>query len=264
MIHLLLQPFLIRLDLSSLLLDVGFFILWVDFIFICFFLDKSIKVWNARTGRPVRLFQGIFESDITAMDLDKDERNLIVGDSTGKIKIVDCLSGILLSELDSHRKEVSFISYCSLDENIITTSWDQSITVQRDATKLQKSTDRKLLRTFTHTHSDDLVSADFSQLMGLIASGGRDSKIKLWSYEKGKLEVELMLNNFEIILVKFLEPFQLLLSSDNGGFLCLWDMKSSKKQYRCLVTWQNMFNLTTAHSVTAIDYNYNPKVPILP
>ena len=64
--------------------------------------ERSIKIWNARTGTPVRVLRNIFESDITCMEFDKSHRKLIVGDHLGHIKVFDLLSGIMVNELDSH------------------------------------------------------------------------------------------------------------------------------------------------------------------
>lgn len=51
-------------------------------------------VWNARNGKPIRVFKNCFESDITCMALDKDHRKLILGSSRGEIKVFDVLSGV--------------------------------------------------------------------------------------------------------------------------------------------------------------------------
>ena len=59
-------------------------------------------MWNAKTGKPVRVLKNIFESDITCMDFDKSHRKLIVGDHLGHVKIFDLLSGVIVHELDGH------------------------------------------------------------------------------------------------------------------------------------------------------------------
>jgi len=64
--------------------------------------ERSVKIWNAKEGKPVRVLKNIFESDITCMEFDKNHRKLIVGDHLGKLKIFDLLSGVMLNELDSH------------------------------------------------------------------------------------------------------------------------------------------------------------------
>jgi len=64
--------------------------------------ERSINVWDAKTGKPTRCFKNIFESEITVMALDNDHRKLIVGSHLGKIKVFDLLSGVQINELDPH------------------------------------------------------------------------------------------------------------------------------------------------------------------
>jgi WD40 repeat protein len=65
--------------------------------------ERSIKIWNAKEGKPVRVLRDIFKSDITCMSLDENHRKIIVGDHLGKLKVYDLQSGVLVNELDSHR-----------------------------------------------------------------------------------------------------------------------------------------------------------------
>jgi WD40 repeat protein len=62
--------------------------------------DRSIKVWDARTGKPVRIMKNVLKTDITCMELDTQHRKLIVGSHQGEVKIFDLLSGINTLTLD--------------------------------------------------------------------------------------------------------------------------------------------------------------------
>ena len=62
--------------------------------------ERSIKVWDARTGKPVRALKNILESDITCMELDAHHRKLIVGSHQGEIKLFDLISGVNTLTLD--------------------------------------------------------------------------------------------------------------------------------------------------------------------
>ena len=41
--------------------------------------EKNIKIWDARTGRPIRVIKNVFTTEITVMVLDEHHRKLIVG-----------------------------------------------------------------------------------------------------------------------------------------------------------------------------------------
>ena len=97
--------------------------------------EKSIKVWDARSGKPVRLIKTIFESVITYMELDTNHRKLIVGSHQGELKVYDLISGVNTLTLDSHdpqEGEISYIGYGGDDHTIITCGWDKMIKVHLD------------------------------------------------------------------------------------------------------------------------------------
>lgn len=64
--------------------------------------ERSVKVWDARTGKPVRVLKNVFDSDITVMELDTQHRKLIVGSHQGEVKVFDLISGVNTLTLDSH------------------------------------------------------------------------------------------------------------------------------------------------------------------
>ena len=103
--------------------------------------ESSINVWNAKEGKPTRCFKNCFEHDITYMALDKEHRKLIVGRHSGKIKVFDLISGVMINELDGHNEEngeISFIGYGDEDLTIITTAWDKTIKIHIDDRDEQK------------------------------------------------------------------------------------------------------------------------------
>lgn len=75
--------------------------------------ERSINIWNAKTGKPTRCIRNVFESnstggsnnDITCMALDKEHRKLIVGSHLGEIKVFDLISGVMINQLEKHGKK---------------------------------------------------------------------------------------------------------------------------------------------------------------
>lgn len=97
--------------------------------------ERSIKIWDARTGKPVRVIKNVLDRDITYMELDTDHRKLLVGSHQGEVKIFDLISGINTLTLDQHdpqEGEISYIGYAGTDYTVITTGWDKVIKVHMD------------------------------------------------------------------------------------------------------------------------------------
>ena len=64
--------------------------------------ERSVKIWDARTGKPVRVLKNILEADITCMELNKNHTKLILGSHSGEVKVFDLISGVNTLKLDSH------------------------------------------------------------------------------------------------------------------------------------------------------------------
>ena len=62
--------------------------------------ERSVKVWDARTGKPVRVMKNVLDSDITYMELDKHHRKMVLGSHQGEVKIFDLVSGVNTLTLD--------------------------------------------------------------------------------------------------------------------------------------------------------------------
>jgi WD40 repeat protein len=126
----------------------------------------------------------------------------------------------MIHELDGHDPqdgEISYIGYTDSDNNIITCGWDRVIKVHADDTTEMKDPKENVLRGKKFSHKKDIISGDYSHNLGLIATGSRDNSIRIWDYEKVKLEHEYVGHTCEVSIVKFLNPFPILLSADNSG-----------------------------------------------
>jgi WD40 repeat protein len=92
--------------------------------------DRSIKIWNAKTGTAISTLKDCMKSEITRMTLDDEHRKLIVGSDSGELKVFDIHSGINTHNLHSHdpqEGEICYIGYGGADHTIISIGWDQVI-----------------------------------------------------------------------------------------------------------------------------------------
>jgi WD40 repeat protein len=115
------------------------------------------------------------------------------------------------------------------------------------------------MRGLKQAHSKDISCGDYSHNLGLIATGGRDNKVRIWEYEKMKFIDEIKGNNNEVAIVKFLNPFSLLLSADNTGWIHIWLINQGQGETQCIVSWRNNHSLDSHSPVTAVDCHYEPK-----
>ena len=71
-------------------------------------------------------------------------------------------------------------------------------------------------------HRKDIISGDYSHNLGLIATGGRDNVVRIWCYEPFKNVDEIFAHEDEVTKVKFLQPFNLLMSADSTGVMYIY------------------------------------------
>ena len=103
-------------------------------------------------------------------------------------------------------------------------------------------------------HKKDIISADYSHNLGLIATGGRDHNIRLWDYEKMKFEIEIQAHYDEVTKVKFLKPFPLLFTADSKGVMYIWLIPPHREGRKCLVKWVNGNSMEDDVPISAIDF----------
>ena len=104
----------------------------------------------------------------------------------------------------------------------------------------------------------DLICGDYGHYIGMIATGGRDNKVKIWDYERIiQVDPEIKAHDTEVSLVRFLKPFPLLLTSDINGYMYIWIVKPHPMAGKCVLRWRNQQNLKDKCPITAVDCYYN-------
>lgn len=315
--------------------------------------ERSIKVWDARSGKPVRSLKNVMASDITCMELDNEHRKLIVGSQYGDVKVFDIVSGRQTLSLDSHdpqEGEISYVGYGGDDNTIITCGWDRVIKVHKDevfdysmteedgtqdqsaqgkkdaqpdsaekrakrrvtdkqdprwpygnmqqpimnlkdsvkmgeedqkqktpravntTSKKQGNEDNRfrnmdnLLRGRTDSHTKDIICADLAMHLDLIATGGRDNRVRIWDYERIQPAMDELpdsgpcyAHTADVTLVRFIKPFPLLITTDTSGQLYVWLTAPHPDKGECIISWRNAFTLKTNCPITALDTHYDPE-----
>lgn len=61
----------------------------------------------------------------------------------------------------------------------------------------------------------------------------------------------------EVSIVRFIEPFPLLLTSDSNGLICIWLTKPHELAGRMVTNWRNTLDLKQCTPISAIDSYYN-------
>ena len=92
------------------------------------------QIWDARSGRLLRIYRDLCKSEITALCIDDRQRKFITGDHDGNIVVYSYNNGARMKDLISHGGEVSGLQYSPTgNKHVISISWDGSLLIQDES-----------------------------------------------------------------------------------------------------------------------------------
>ncbi|CCI44278.1 unnamed protein product [Albugo candida] len=203
---------------------------------------RDIKIWDAQSGRIVRVYRNVSQADVTSVCLDARQRKILVGNHDGRIEALNYLNGSHMKsfeygEMDNkaHRLEVSCLCYCPDHMMVISASWDCSIHIHDESDSEQGL----LLRQLCGGHTVDISALTFSRHLSMIASGSSDASLQLWTFEFGQLDQTCIGHVSGILSLLFIDPYPLLLATDGDGNICFWATRPSAFKGKCVYRIQN-------------------------
>jgi WD40 repeat protein len=112
------------------------------------------------------------------------------------------------------------------------------------------------VREVKNAHQLDITCLAYSKSLDLIATGSRDCTVRIWDFETMKLESILHGHSSEINSVTFLDPYPIVIMSDNQGVLSMWAVMCEQFNYATtpLVKWSNMHTLAETSVITGLSY----------
>ncbi len=133
--------------------------------------DKTVKVWDARTGRELLTLQG-HTAPVTSLAFNPDGTHLASGGFDGTVKVWDARTGQELLTLKGHTGGVHSVAFSPDGARLASGSYDRTVIVW-DARTGQE------LLTFKG-HTGGVWSVAFSPDGARLASSGWDNVVKVW------------------------------------------------------------------------------------
>ncbi|WP_339374041.1 WD40 repeat domain-containing protein [Crocosphaera watsonii] len=138
--------------------------------------DNTVKIWEVKTGKLIRTFEG----DFSSVAYSPDGRYLATyrepdfDTIENPVKIREVKTGKLIRTFEGYSILVAY----SLDGKYLATESENTI-------KIWEVKTGKLVRTLTG-HSDSVVSVAYSPDGKYLASGSWDNTVKIWEVKTGK------------------------------------------------------------------------------
>lgn len=204
---------------------------------------RSIRLWNAKTGRMLRTIESPVPGNIVSLSTDPSGKKLFVCSSGGAAYRLDFASGVVTHEYTSHgvvveqhvvnsagskevkesyeKREAAAAVYVPEDCAVVTCGWDAKLIVHDDINDcaLGKTSLRLM-----EAHRKDLNCVAVSWTCRLIAVAGVEGFISCWDYEQpgGKSFDFCMGHTLDTTALAFIEPYPLLSSCDSSGNVAIW------------------------------------------
>ena len=134
--------------------------------------DKSVRVWDASTGRHVLTLDG-HTNWVRSVAFSSDGTRIVSGSEDNSVRVWDASTGRHVLTLDGHTRWVGSVAFSSDGTHIVSGSGDKSVRVW-DA-----STGRPVLTLDGHT--DWVGSVAFSSDGTRIVSGSGDNTVRTWN-----------------------------------------------------------------------------------
>ncbi len=181
--------------------------------------DKTIKLWNAETGKVTRTLSG--HSDwVMSVDFSPDGQMLASGSDDKTIKLWNIKTGEVVHTFSDHK------------------SWIRSVRFSPDGQMLASGSDDKTIKLWNvrtgekiHTlsgHKGSVESVSFSPDGQMLASGSKDQSIRLWDIETGKEIRTLFAHSDWVYSVSFSPDGQTIASGSKDQSIRLWDVETGK------------------------------------
>jgi predicted NACHT family NTPase len=181
----------------------------------------NVDLRNVNFSRAIiekSLFLDSF-SNVLSISYSPDGNLLAMGVAEGIIRILDSMTGNLISSFEGHSKWVRSVAFSPCGKMLASGSEDKTI-------RLWEVKTGKCLE-ILEGHSGVVASVDFHSSGKMIASGGHDKKIKLWSTSNSRCITTLDGGHTNRIWsVTFSPNGKYLASGSEDKDICIWDIEN--------------------------------------
>ncbi len=195
-------------------------------------MDKTLKLWEVKSGREVRTFKG-HTTEVQAVAFSPDGRYVVSGSlDTGmlvfgimsmdkSLRLWDVNTGHEVRTFEGHLYGVSSVAFSPDGRYVVSGNWDKTL-------KLWDVNTGHEVRTFTG-HSGVVNSVAFSPDGRYVMSGSMDKTLKLWNVKSGREVRTFQGHTGWVRSVAFSPDGRYVVSGSLDNTLKLWEVKSGRE-----------------------------------
>jgi WD40 repeat protein len=181
--------------------------------------DETIKLWEAGTGRLIRVFKG-HTGGVDAIAFSPDGGHLLSGGKDQTLRLWDVTTGAMLQTVAAHGDQINSVAFSPDGTQWLSASDDKTV-------KLWDGASGQLVNSF-EGHEDEVNSAVFSPDGSRVLSGSEDATVKLWDTATGELVNSLSGHVGSVHAVAFSPDGARALSGSEDKTVKLWDLATGR------------------------------------
>ena len=183
--------------------------------------DKTVRLWNASTGREIRTFTG-HTNDVSSVVFSPDGRYIASGSwgETVNVKLWEVSTGREIRTLAGHTGWVCSVAFSPDGRYIASGSRDKTV-------RLWEVSTGRGIRTLTG-HTNGVESVAFSPDGRYIASGSNDKTVRLWEVSTGREIRTLAGHTGPVGSVAFSPDGRYIASGSNDKTVKLWNVSTGR------------------------------------
>ncbi len=187
--------------------------------------DRTVKVWEAETGRPLRSLEGHTDG-VAAVAVSPDGRFIVSGSADRTVKVWEAETGRLLRSLEGHTGGVAAVAVSPDGRFIVSGSWDRTLKVW------EAETGRPLRSLEGHTWAVTAVAV--SPDGRFIVSGSGDGTVKVWEAETGRPLRSLEGHTWAVNAVAVSPDGRFIVSGSDDRKVKVWEAETGQLPLRSL------------------------------
>ncbi len=208
------------------------------YIVSCSIVDKTIKIWDIKTGEHLKTLEGHLDL-ITTIVISPDGKYIVSGSWNDIIKIWDVENGKCLNTLIGDAKGINLIKI-SPNKNFIVSASSRNKIIKIWDIKTGESL--KILQ----GHLDWITTIAISPDGKYIVSGSDDNTVKIWDIQNGKCLNTLTEHSWRVKSVAICPNSKYIVSGGNDNTIKIWDITTGKclNTIKSISSWINSISIS--------------------
>ena len=178
--------------------------------------DKTARIWNARSGKPVAVLRG-HEDAVTYAAFDPAGERVVTASTDRTVRLWDAKTGSLLATFNGHQQAATYAAFNPSGDLIVSASNDGT-------TRLWNA--KTAVTAVLVGHGDAVSAAAFNPSGDRVVTASQDNTARLWNPQTGAMIAEMRAHLRPVVEAVFSPTGAQVATASKDGTARLWDAET--------------------------------------